>query len=210
MKAKITTERNRKRVSSQKGFSLIVLATISFFISFGGPHLRDLLQFNRGDFLNGEAWRALTAPLVHLNWDHSLLNIGTLLIIWALFGRAFNERAWILIIIGCSLAVSFGILFFNPEITWYVGLSGILYGFLTAGAIADWHDNKWLSSGVILFMVTKLTWEQLHGPISLSESLALGKVLVDTHLYGSLSGAIIGWALSKIAADRRKASQQKN
>jgi rhomboid family GlyGly-CTERM serine protease len=197
MKPETIPIQSKTFLSTHNGYVLLILAATAFLLSFGGAVFREALQFNRTDIQNGQIWRMITAPVVHLNWHHTLLNTGTLLISWVFFGRTFNERAWIWIITGCTLGISTGLLIFNPEINWYIGLSGILYGFFSAGAVAEWRNHRWISILVFLFVIIKLTWEQILGPISLSEKLALGHVIVDTHLYGAISGILLGYYFSK-------------
>ena len=178
------------------GYVLLLLAATALVIALGGSAYSEVLRYQRDAILAGQVWRLLTAPLVHLNWPHTLMNIGGLLIIWGLFGQVLANRAWVFISLGCALGISTGLLLLNPEISWYVGLSGILHGYFTAGAIAEWHTHKRTCLVLLLLVCSKLLWEQFLGPLPGSAETAGGKVVVDAHLYGAITGLVLGWFLS--------------
>ena len=54
----------------------------------------------------------------------------------------------------------------------------------------------WVLGG---FLVAKLAYEQLLGPLPLSSATSGGQVVVDAHLYGALAGALMGtfWVLRR-------------
>ena len=63
--------------------------------------------------------------------------------------------------------------------------------------------NRQVESWIIAaFLAMKLAYEQLLGPLPGSEGTAGGEVVVVAHLYGAISGALIGTGLCF-----RKASQ---
>lgn len=179
------------------GYALLILAALAIVISFGGSTASEALRYQRDAILAGQFWRILTAPLVHLNWSHTLMNVGGLIIIWGLFGQVIANRAWVFITLGCALAISSGLLLLNPEVSWYVGLSGILHGCFTAGAIAEWRTHKQTCIVMLLLVCSKLLWEQMFGSLPGSAETAGGKVIVDAHLYGAITGLALGWFLSR-------------
>ncbi|MFL6551463.1 MAG: rhombosortase, partial [Povalibacter sp.] len=87
---------------------------------------------------------------------------------------------------------------FEPQLQWYVGLSGVLHGALAAGAIAWWqHETRALASALTLVLVGKLCWEQWQGALPLSGDML---VIVDAHLYGAVGGLFAGvvlWMFSR-------------
>jgi membrane associated rhomboid family serine protease len=90
-------------------------------------------------------------------------------------------------------SIDLGFVFCEPQVTWYVGLSGVLHGALAAGAIAWWrHESRLLALYLSVIFLGKLAWEQWHGPLPLSGDLP---VVVDAHLYGAIGGATAGVAL---------------
>lgn len=171
------------------GFPLaIALAVI--LIGLLGSEADHWLRYDRAAILDGQLWRVLSGNLVHLGWPHLGMNLAGLALIWLLVGHLFTSRQWIGVAVICGLGVSGGLLAFNPELLWYVGLSGVLHGFLISGCLADLRSGRrgaWL---LLALVWAKLIWEQVAGPLPGSEATAGGAVVVDAHLYGALAGIL--------------------
>ena len=163
-------------------------------LSLAGERWRLLLQYQREAVLQGEYWRLVTAHLVHGSTHHLLLNSAGLLLLGALFHDAgYSWRAWLLIALFSIVAIDLGFVFFEPQVGWYLGLSGVLHGALIAGAMAWWRRQpKWLALVLSAYLVGKLTWEQVYGALPLSGDMP---IVVEAHLYGSLGGALAGFIL---------------
>ena len=157
--------------------------------------LEHALRFDRDAILAGAWWSLLVGNFVHLGWSHLGMNLAGLALVVALVGKRYRARDWALVIVLCSLAVGGGLLWLNPEVRWYVGFSGTLHGLLVAGSIADL--KVWPRSAALLLagIAAKLAWEQVAGALPGSEGMAGGFVVVDSHLYGALAGAVLGVAL---------------
>jgi rhomboid family GlyGly-CTERM serine protease len=119
-----------------------------------------------------------------------LLNAVGLGLIAALFPREYPVRSWLLILASSIVTIDLGFVLLEPQLQWYVGLSGVLHGALAAGALGWWrHESKPLALGLTLVLVGKLAWEQWHGALPLSGDMP---VVVDAHLYGAIGGALAG------------------
>jgi rhomboid family GlyGly-CTERM serine protease len=157
-----------------------------------------LLRYDRVAILEGgEYWRLLTGHFVHASLRHAALNLAGLAVIAALFPRHYTVRAWLAI--GCAslIAIDVGFVGNEPQLAWYVGLSGVLHGALAAGAIAWWRvESKPLALALTVILVAKLAWEQLSGALPFAGDLT---VIVNAHLYGALGGALAGAVLQGIA-----------
>lgn len=154
----------------------------------GGMRMRDALRYERSLVLDGEAWRLLTAHLVHLDLRHALLNAVGATLMWALFARDFRPRHWLWIVLGTALVIDAGFLFATPQLRWYVGASGVLHGVMAAGTLAQLRQRDPVSILLLLFLLAKLAWEQLVGALPFEDS---AKVVVDAHAYGALGGALM-------------------
>lgn len=176
------------------GLLITALVLLSLLCEYGrGEHARLLLRYEREAVLQGEYWRLFTAHFVHGSWLHLGLNCAGLGLIAALFPHHYSPRQWLLIGLVSLVAIDLGFVFWEPQLTWYVGLSGVLHGALAAGAISWWrYEAKRLALALSVIFVGKLLWEQLHGALPLSGGLA---VVVDAHLYGALGGVIAGTIL---------------
>jgi rhomboid family GlyGly-CTERM serine protease len=168
-------------------------------LSLGGESWREALRYERLAVLRqGEYWRLLTAHLVHGSALHLILNGAGLALVAALFPRAYGARAWLLILTLSVVAIDLALVLCEPQVDWYVGLSGVLHGALAAGAIAWWrHEPKALALALTLLLTGKLIWEQWQGALPLSGDMP---VVVDAHLYGAIGGAVAGailWLLTR-------------
>jgi rhomboid family GlyGly-CTERM serine protease len=167
-----------------------LLALVLVLLALLGESGRLALRYERDAVLQGEYWRLLTGHLVHGTWLHLLLNGAGLGLIAALFPRDYSLAAWALIAACAAAAIDVGFVLYEPQLRWYVGLSGVLHGTLAAGAIAWWrHESRLLALVLSVIFVGKLAWEQVQGALPLSGDLS---VVVDAHLYGAVGGAIAG------------------
>ena len=176
------------------GLLVAALVLLSLLCEAGtDQRWRLLLRYEREAALQGEYWRLLTGHLVHGSWLHLWLNCAGVGLIAALFPNHYSPRQWLLIGLASLLTIDLGFVFYEPQLSWYVGLSGVLHGALAAGAIAWWrYETKRLALALSVIFVGKLAWEQWHGALPLSGGLA---VVVDAHLYGAFGGVIAGTIL---------------
>jgi rhomboid family GlyGly-CTERM serine protease len=181
-------------VSSIRRGSLVgLLAALLVLLWFTGESGRELLRYERAAVLQGEYWRLLTGHFVHGSGQHLLLNAVGLGLIAALFPREYSVRAWLLILASSIVTIDLGFVLLEPQLQWYVGLSGVLHGALAAGALGWWrHESRALALALSAVLVGKLGWEQWHGALPLSGDMP---VVVDAHLYGAIGGALAGAVL---------------
>lgn len=163
-------------------------------LAVGGEPVRIALRYDRSAVLAGEYWRLLTGHLVHASAAHLLLNVAGLGLIAALFRRDYSLRQWLLVGLLSAVSIDLAFVFYEPQLQWYVGLSGLLHGAIAAGAVAWWkHETRLLASILSLLLLAKLAWEQLHGALPLSGDTP---VIVEAHLFGALGGlaaALLLW-----------------
>jgi rhomboid family GlyGly-CTERM serine protease len=171
-----------------------LLAAALVLLGLSGEAGRELLRYERLAVLHGEYWRLVTGHFVHGSSQHLLLNAVGLGLIAGLFPREYSVRGWLLILVSSLVTIDIGFVWLEPQLEWYVGLSGVLHGALAAGAIGWWkHESKPLALALTAVLVGKLAWEQWQGALPLSGDMP---VVVDAHLYGALGGALAGAWLS--------------
>lgn len=163
----------------------------------------EALRYERALLLT-EPWRLLTAHLVHLGWIHLALNLAALAAIWAMLGDLLRPGAWAAAFVACALAVSGGLWLRDPQLEWYVGLSGVLHGLFALGAVAGLGRAPGFHVLLLAGVVAKVAWEQVSGTDSGTAALIGGAVVVNAHLYGllgGLAGAPYAWRAAR--ADRQ-------
>lgn len=166
------------------------LTLIAVLLALGGDSITELLRYHVTEIKSGEIWRFITGNLVHLGWSHMLMNLLGLGLIWGLFWGCFSPWQWLIITLISGLAVSLGLFVLNPELIWYVGLSGVLHGLFVAGAVGGIRRGDRREAILLVAIVGKLIWEQAYGALPGSADMAGGPVVVDSHLYGAIGGAI--------------------
>ena len=155
------------------------------------PDSTQWLRNERSAIIDGQWWRLLSGNFVHLSWAHLWMNLAGLLLIWMLLGRLLSLGQWLMVITTSSLAVGLGLLAFDPQLDWYVGLSGMLHGMFVAGLINNIQRGYRLEWLLLIGLIAKLIWEQTSGALPGSTELAGGAVIVDAHLYGAISGLLV-------------------
>ena len=178
--------------------SLVALSTLCALL---GDKATQWLRYDRDAILHGQWWRIISGNIVHLGWPHLLLNLAGLILVWLLFRQTLTSRSWIYVTLASATAVGVGLLLFDPELQWYVGLSGVLHGLFAAGLVTALYAGNRGDWWLLVLFVAKITWEQLVGTMPGSAEIAGGTVIVNAHLYGAIGGAVA--ALLIIVARRR-------
>lgn len=188
----IAARKNFDEFFRQWWFSVLVMVVICLTTQLP-DHIIHSLALVHDSISNGEVWRIVTSQFVHLGFNHTVLNLVGYLIVSASFREDITPREE-MIALGISvLGVGCGIYLFNPEIGWYVGLSGAIYGILTHYLIIGWRRSAILSLFFGLFLVGKFIYEQLiAGPDTVTAGLIGGMVAIDSHLYGAITGLVTG------------------
>jgi rhomboid family GlyGly-CTERM serine protease len=170
-----------------RGPLLLSACAILLLIQAGGAAAESALRYDRDGLHAGQWWRLLTGHVIHLGYEHAVLDIAGLVLMWALFARDYSPRHWLFIIGVSAIGIDAGLWLLSSTTQWYVGSSGVLHGVLAAGACAHlWRrePDGWI---LALFLVGKLVYEQTLGALPLT---AGGAVIVDAHLYGAVAGAL--------------------
>ncbi len=89
-----------------------------------------------------------------------------------------------------------------PPSHWYVGLSGVLHGFVAAGALALLLRRQMLGAALAIGLGGKLLFEQIVGPVPFTAESVGGPVVVAAHLYGA-AGGLLAEAAAHIVRRRR-------
>ena len=181
---------NNKIALPNSGLIPAFIIGISIIIMLTGEPGQEWLRYDRVWIGQGEAWRLLSGHLTHLGWSHLALNGAGLLLVWFLVGEAYTNSIWIQIILLTVATMDIAFWFLNPELYWYVGMSGVLHGLLVAGIVKRIGSMDVETGILLLLLVAKIGYEQFNGAVPGSEATSGGPVVVDAHLYGALGGAL--------------------
>jgi len=168
-------------------YGAALLAALLLLLALGatGQTGREMLRYERGALANFQWWRLVSAHLVHLSWEHLLLNCAGLVLLWALFAREYSPRRWLWIVTASVVVIDAGLWFFRPGVDWYLGASGVLHGVLAAGAFALYRRGEAMGAVLLLLLIVKLVYEQQAGTSLFAGDLPL---VPDAHVLGVLGG----------------------
>jgi len=165
---------------------VIIFSSLALFID------TELLHYQRDLIINGELWRGLSSHFLHTNLNHYLLNISAVILLWMLHGQFYTHINYLVIFIVCAVTTTFGVYTFSPEITQYVGLSGVLHGVFVWGAIKDIQHKEKTGYFLLAAVLVKVIYEQFAGPSEDISTLISATVAIDAHLWGMIGGLLIG------------------
>ncbi|QIZ76325.1 rhombosortase [Ferrimonas lipolytica] len=164
-------------------FMALILATM--------PELKDNLDWSRVDIEQGQYWRLVTGHLLHTNSYHLWMNLGGLWLIFGLHQPYYGDRTIWLVTLAMMLIISTGIYVWVADTWRYVGLSGLLHGLFTWGALLDikcqWRSGWLLLAGVI----AKVSWENVVGANASTTALIDSRIAVESHLLGVIAALVL-------------------
>lgn len=160
------------------------------------PQASEFLRYDRQAIEVGEWWRFITGHIVHLGWEHTLLNLTGLVLITVIFLPELSFKLDVLALTICLFGTSIGLYCFSKELLWYVGFSGVLHGYFIYYLIRGYRALPLPSLLAISAIIVKVIWEQSPwGDTRYTEALIGGTVAIDAHLYGTISGLFLGGCL---------------
>ncbi len=174
----------------KRNIYFLVITLLVLFIGIYTNDLANVLRYDRNLIREGEIWRVVSAHFTHLTWSHLLMNLAGFALVFVFFGNLLNTLNWACFTFFSAILISLVLYLSNPNLIWYVGLSGVLHGLLVLGGLYDYKVRRWESIFFLSIIFTKLLWEQIYGALPGSEDTAGGPVLVDAHFYGALSAVI--------------------
>ncbi|HSN18425.1 MAG TPA: rhombosortase [Gammaproteobacteria bacterium] len=171
---------------------LVVLLPCLLLAAAGEP-ARTLLRYDRFAIVHGQPWRLFTCNFVHLGLGHLLEDMAGLVLLWLLFEDVL--AGWRLPAVTCvgALAVGIGLYVGDPQVYWYVGISGALDTLWAVGSARLMLKRDRFGWMLAAILVAKVIYEQAFGALPFSTVASGGEVIVDAHLYGALTGALIGF-----------------
>lgn len=167
---------------------IAIAAVIAFsFLS----EIEALFIYSRDEINSGEVWRLITGHLFHTNFNHLLLNVVALLLLWSLHGKFYSTKSYLTLFFLSALFISLAIYFFDPEMKQYVGLSGILHAVFVWGALKDIKAKDKTGYLLLIGVLVKIVYEQSGGSSEFTANLINAPVAINAHLYGVVIGIIV-------------------
>lgn len=164
----------------------LAIASLLLMLQGGGEQVYEALRYERAAVLGGQAWRLLSAHVVHLSWFHCLMNVGGLMLFAAFAAGGCCWRACLRAMLVLAMGVSLLMMATLPQATNYAGLSGVLYGmFIWLLAPRAWRGDR-LALLALLALFARIGWQMYHPTSESQRALLGGDVMAEAHLYGAL------------------------
>ena len=173
------------------GTPLCILALL-LLTELLGDWGREHLRYDRTLIETGQWWRLLTCNFVHLGWWHWFLNEMGLLVLVLLCPQPLSPAVWVRRLVLLSLGMSLGLYYFDPQLSSYVGMSGIIHGLFVLGLMPQVLKKDLISLCCLVYLLGKLAWELFSGAPVSDEAAIGGHVALQSHLFGALSAFIYG------------------
>ncbi|WP_200799492.1 rhomboid family intramembrane serine protease [Williamsia sterculiae] len=153
-------------------------AATNFRLDDDGIRARDV------DGLDGILW----APLLHAGWDHLAANTGPAVVLGFLVLLA---RRFLLATVTVWVISGAGVWLFAPANSITVGLSGVIFGWLTFLLLRGiFNRSGWqILIGVVIFL--------LYGGVLWGVLPAQESVSWQAHLFGAIGGVVAAWLLRR-------------
>ncbi|EKF74225.1 hypothetical protein A11A3_09505 [Alcanivorax hongdengensis A-11-3] len=168
------------------------LAALMVLLGLAGKQVNPWLEFDRHAIEQGQWWRLVSCHFVHLTPWHMLLNLSGFLLCGYFFEDLLNRYRVALWALLGALLEGLALYLLDPQLVFYAGLSGILHGLLVMCLLLGWRRNPWLHSLVLLVIAGRIFFEQQPGyDVDYLQAWIHGKVYVNAHLYGAITGIIL-------------------
>lgn len=176
--------------------SLILLAVaLTSAAALHWPGLAAALLLDRPAVAQGQWWRLWSGHLLHLGLSHALLNLGALAVILMLVWRQRMLAELAVAALVAMPLLSLALLWLDPQLDWYAGLSGLLHGVLVMVLV---RRGDMLAIVLLLLLVAKLACEWRFG--SHGQQF---EVVTLAHRLGAALGLL--WAVVRWRAGNRTA-----
>ncbi len=172
-------------------FPLMAVSLVCLALQF--EPLASLTEWHRQWISEGQWWRILSGNFTHTNFAHLVMNLAGLWVIHFIFKP--EHRSFIFALLFISLAV--GLLNLFSDMISYVGLSGVLHGLFAYFALQEALNGRKSSWLLVIGVLAKVTWEMTMGASQSTSELIQARVAVEAHMYGALSGLILGFFATK-------------
>lgn len=174
----------------------LFLLALANFTLFSGSVCEPLLYLP-DEVRNGQWWRTLSFPLVHVSWYHLLMDAGAFLFLY--HGLQTVSLAKRLLYVGTSII---GTLVVSLTADSLCGLSGVAHGLMvvTGLEMMVMRDSFMRKTGLACFVlvVVKSIYEAWSGQVAFQflHLGEIGKAVAVCHAGGTLGG-IIGFSLAR-------------
>lgn len=183
----------RARLTRQAGraaIAALVFIVLPWLLQALPDSLTHYLRYQREAVSDGQLWRLLTGHWLHLGWAHLAMNsvaAALLLAAWAEYGM--NLGCLLLQSLLICVGIGLGLWLAFPHIQWYVGMSGLLHGWVVLLLPLWWRGSRGFALAVGAGLALKLLLEQLG--VSVGAGILDAPVVHQAHWLGVAVAALL-------------------
>lgn len=175
------------------GVALLGCLALPWALRAGGAVWAAALRYQRPGIAAGQWWRLVSAHWVHFDAHHLLLDSAGLVLLWMAYARELRPAHWLVVLAAATFAIDAGLWWGDPDVSWYLGLSGLLHGAWAAGALAQLLRREWRGGLMLALLAIKLLLEQRAGASLVAQGMP---VVTLAHAMGALGGGVAVAALA--------------
>jgi rhomboid family GlyGly-CTERM serine protease len=147
---------------------LLTAVALALYLMAGAAP--ELWVYDRLAIGQGEWWRLISGHWVHSDLEHATWDIGALLVLGLLFESRLKGGLFSVLAVA-TLSIDLWLWYFEPVLSRYCGLSGILNALLALGLVSLWRDLRhplvWMTA---LGALLKIAWEMASGEALLTST----------------------------------------
>lgn len=172
--------------------AVLLIAVVCLALQVCGNWAQEWLSYDRAAFASGQWWRLLSGNFLHLGFHHLMLNLLGLVALVLLCPQPLPLREWLRRLVCLSIGVTAGLNLLAPQWSNYVGLSGVVHGLFVLGLVPQALRRDRIAIACLLYLAGKLGWEWVMGvPVSDEQAIG-GRVVLEAHLFGTLTAIVYG------------------
>ncbi|WP_153913183.1 rhombosortase [Shewanella sp. TC10] len=160
----------------------------------GAIDVNNTLSYRYDNISDGQYWRIISGNLLHTNLWHLLMNLAGFWVILFLHEMHYKGSAskFISLFFSLCLFEGLGLYHFYPELKGYVGLSGLLHGLFTFGALLDIRKGYFSGYLLLIGVFAKVGYEMYFGASESVSAIINARVATESHFIGVISGLLCG------------------
>lgn len=199
------------RVDFEKGMGYAPAATLLLIVAIGATFLWQISvgalkdqasiiaagALVREQVMQGEAWRLLSATLLHGNFEHLVGNAVSLYILGMATEHAYGTRAMLVVYLASGIAGSLLSVANGPGPS--VGASGAIFGLMGAVLVLFWKHHRELLVRDKRIGVVVAAW----AIFTIVQGLVTPMVDNAGHVGGLLGGMMTAWAMRPRILERK-------
>lgn len=176
----------------------LVLALLAS-LALVSDSVTEWLIYDRALIFKGEIWRMWTGHVVHFGSSHFIWNLAVFVPSGCWLERLWPVRTrWFYL--ACPLVISLALLWLDPSLVRYAGLSGLATGMLVLLAGRQLGRRKqepaWFWLSVLILVAAKIVLELFTGTPLLVSGFADVRTVPLAHIFGAVCGVVF-WAAAR-------------